>query len=152
MTVSTDGDLLEESPGASELLGVTLVVKIGSTFLMLTGLLNILTGTLLLLTIVSYGPMKVAPYLMVLGGLGGLLSAGGMARARDWAAVVALCFAGFLVLLDCGWNLWALLNGAFVMWAFLAMLASLLAALVVPLGVKDCFVASRNRRALLEPD
>jgi len=143
---------MERGPGGTELLGASLIVKIGSTFLMLAGLLNVLTGLLLIVTITIYGPMKVAPYLMVLGGLGGLVSAGAMARARDWGAVLALCFAGFLAVLDCGWNVWALHNRAFVLWAFLALLASLLAILVVPLGLKDCFVASRNRRALLEPD
>lgn len=116
------------------------------------------TGLMLVLQITSGQMMiwttwmKPAPWLMLAGGVLVLPFAGGIIKARDWAAVLGLGGVGFLTLLNLVWNVWALMNRGFVAWAFLALLACSVAMLFVPLAVKDCFVASKNRRKLLQVD
>ena len=139
------------------LVGPTLMVTIGSGALLLAGLLSFLAGLLIRIGSPPYGWIAPGPWLMMLAGIAVLPLAGWFGRARDWAAIGSAAVALFLLLLHTVWLALGLV-GQFVMtmgswfhaWQFLAFMSALIAALLLPFGIKDAFVASKNRRKLLE--
>lgn len=137
------------------LLGPTLMVTIGSGALMLAGLLSFLAGLLIRLGSIFVGAWSVGPWVMMALGLLIVPLAGWYGRARDWAAVASLALGLFLLVLHGTWLLLGLvgvflnLGSWFHAWQLLATMSALVAALLLPFGVKDAFVASSNRRKLL---
>ncbi|MCC6645821.1 MAG: hypothetical protein IT374_09655 [Polyangiaceae bacterium] len=73
-----------------------------------------------------------------------------VARARDWAASVAVVLAPALLLLTAAWVVASFRGGVFSMLALMSVGLSLLASVLVPLALKDCERASEARRALAE--
>lgn len=131
--------------------GSTVLTRLGGGTMMLAALLTALAGGLIMLTSVIYTPwMKPAPYAMLALGILGMPFAAGIMNARDWAAIGGVFLMAGITLLNLVFNLWAALNRGFYSWAFFALMASLVGAVLVPLAIKDCLVASRNRRKLLE--
>ncbi|MCP4867141.1 MAG: hypothetical protein GY898_00300 [Proteobacteria bacterium] len=131
--------------------GSTLLTRLGGGIMMVAALLTALAGALIMLTSVIYTPwMKPAPYAMLGLGILGMPFAAGIMNARDWAAIGGVFLMGGIALLNLVFNLWAAINRGFYSWSFFAMMASLVGAVLVPLAIKDCLVASKNRRKLLE--
>ena len=136
--------------------GPTLLVALCSGFLLASGLLSFLAGLLLELGQDWYGIWVVGPWIMMGFGLLLLPLAGWFGRARDWAAVGSGLAGLFLLMLHGVWLIRGLLGyavmtwgGWFHAWQLIASVAVLIAAVLLPFGIKDAFVASANRRKLL---
>lgn len=143
----------DEATGTDEFgpVGPTILTNLGGGALMLASLMTVLAGVLIWKTSIIYSTvMKPAPFMMMVFGLLGIFCGGGMIKARDWAAVVGAGLTGLLLLLNLVFNIWAGLNGGFYSWSAIAMVFSMIAAILVPFAVKDCIVASRNRRKLFD--
>lgn len=155
-------DQLEQTPDPLDdedegPVGPTLLVGLASGALLLSGLLSFLAGLLLHLGAGLYSFWTVGPWLMMVLGLLLLPLAGWFGRARDWAALGSGVLGLLLLVLHGGWLIRGLLGYAVMTWAgwfhawqLLAALSILAAALLLPFAVRDAFVASRNRRKLLE--
>ena len=130
--------------------GPTLLTNLGGGALMLAALMTLLAGGMIWKT-GYYTPVTTpAGASMSFLGLFGLMCGGGMIKARDWAAIVGAGLTGLMLLVNLGFNIWAGLNGGLYSWSAFAMVFTMIAAMLVPFAIKDCLVASRNRRKLLE--
>jgi hypothetical protein len=128
--------------------GSPVLARVAAGVLLLASALVALTGIQTTMIVHIYGVAAVAPYILIVLGVAGLVLAVPLFRARAWSAIAATVIAAALVLSTSGWLVFSVSHGLFSLYATMAPFCATGALVVTALSIAPCVRATEARDRL----